>query len=102
MAYKYSFSGSVPMDDVEDSLMLAALAAEGLHGRSAVMLDAAFCLDKRRRTCLIDAETQIGRDIALIFARYMAKGFGEQAFRVDRTCDRVPAGDPLLCADKSS
>lgn len=87
--YKYSFEKLIPMNDVEDSLMLAALAAESLHGRSAMKLDAAFCLNTKTRTCIIDAETQMGCDIARMFTGFITKGFGEQSFSVEQTEDRI-------------
>lgn len=87
--YKYNFSKLIPMNDIADSLMLAALAAESLHGRSEMKMDAAFCLNTRTRTCVIDAETQVGCDIARMFTGFITKGFGEQSFSVERTEDRI-------------
>ena len=43
--YRYNFNAKVPLQDVEDSLLLAVLATESLHGRALVRLDASFCLD---------------------------------------------------------
>ena len=38
--YRYNFNSKVPFRDVEESLLLAVLAAESLHGRALVRLDA--------------------------------------------------------------
>lgn len=89
LVYKYSISKRVSMEDVEESLMLAALAAESLHGRSALKIDAAFRLNKKTGICVIDAESQVGLDIARIFAGFLTKGFGEAAFEVEHTEERV-------------
>ena len=39
--YRYSFKPSVPLEDIEASLLLAVLATESLHGEAQVRLDAA-------------------------------------------------------------
>ena len=87
--YKFNFDKHIPVDDIEDSLMLAALAAESLHGRAAMKIEASFCLNKRHRTCVIDAETPIGGDIARIFTAFVTKGYGEASFDVERTEERM-------------
>ncbi|MCL4552920.1 MAG: hypothetical protein M1305_05140 [Candidatus Marsarchaeota archaeon] len=93
--YKYSFSRLVPMKVVANSLMLATFAAECLHGRSKLRLEAAFCLDTRARTCVIDAESVVGCDIARMFTGFLTRGFGEQSFQVERAEGRIMSGSGL-------
>ena len=88
--YRYKFDTRVPIRDVEESLLLAVLAAESLHGRSLVRLDASFCLNTRKRSCVVDSATEIGRAIARIFTGFLTREFGEEAFKVERV------GDPEL------
>ncbi len=71
--YRYNFDSKVPIRDVEESLLLAVLAAESLHGRSLVRLDASFCLDSRKRSCIVDAATEVGRAIARIFTGFLTR-----------------------------
>jgi len=82
--YRYNFTAGVPFRDVEESLLLAVLATESLHGRSLVRLDASFCLEEKKRTCVVDAGTEVGRHIARIFTGFITREFGEEAFRVER------------------
>jgi hypothetical protein len=82
--YRYQFNKKVPLQEVEDSLMLAVLAAEGIHGRSRLQLDAKFLLDKGKKTCVIDAGNEVGIHIACIFTEFLSRQFGEQAFQVKR------------------
>ena len=82
--YKYRFSKSVPLRDVEETLLLAVLAAESLHGQSRVRLDAAYRLDHAKRACVIDAGTDVGRDITRIFTGLAIREFGQDAFEVER------------------
>lgn len=96
--YRYNFSRLVPMDQVEAPLMLAALAAESLHGRSAMKIEASFRLNKRARTCIIDAGSRVGHDIARIFAGFLAAIFSEGAFCVERAEDGIPASSNLYAA----
>lgn len=82
--YHYRFNGAVSLGEVEESLLLAVLAAESLYGRSPVRLDAAFCLDRDKRSCVVDAGSEVGRAIARIFTGFVTRQFGEDAFRVER------------------
>ena len=82
--YRYSFEKDVPLQDVEESLLLAVLAAECLHGESRVRLDAGYYLDKQTRACVVDASTDVGRDICRIFTGFLSREFGEDSFRVER------------------
>ena len=85
--YEYTFRRHVSMADVQDSLTLAILGAENLHGRSLVRLDGWWRLDRQRRKCSIDGSTKVGQAIAGLFAGYLSREFGDQAFRVRRTPD---------------
>ena len=93
--YRYEFLPDVTIKDVEDSLMLSALAVECMHGRSMIRLDAKFRLDLKKRSCVIDAGTEVGRNIAKIFTGFITRQFGEGAFKVERTFSPQEAGrDP--------
>lgn len=82
--YCYRFTSGVSMSAVEELLLLAVLAAECLHGSAVVRLEAVFCLDEQKRSCVVDATTAVGRDLARIFAGFVTREFGEDAFRVER------------------
>ena len=89
--HRYRLGDEVPLDDAEGSLLLAVLAVESLYGRSAVRLDAAFCLDRRRRVCVVDAATEVGRAVSLIFVGFLTTEFGEESFRVERAGEQPNA-----------
>jgi len=93
--YRYNFTADVPLKDVEESLLLAVLATESLHGRALVRLDASFCLDSKKRSCVVDAATDVGRDIARIFTGFLSREFGEEAFKVERVGDAHPVSPEL-------
>ncbi len=93
--YRYNFNSKVPFRDVEESLLLAVLATESLHGRALVRLDASFCLDSKKRSCVVDAATDVGRAIARIFTGFLSREFGEEAFKVERVGDAHPASKEL-------
>ena len=88
--YRYNFDSKIPFREIEESMLLAVLAAEGFHGRSLVRLDASFSLDRTKRSCVIDAATDVGRSIARIFTGFISHEFGEGAFKVERL-----GADPL-------
>ena len=89
--YQYHFTNTIAMQDVEDTLMLSVIAAEALHGRSQVNLDATFRLNKKERTCEITMSTAVGRDIACIFTGFLTREFGEDAFIVKRLGESNPS-----------
>jgi len=88
--YRYSFEKSVPLDDAEESLLLAVLAVECLHGQARVRLDAGYFLDKKQRACVVDASTAVGQDINKVFTGFCIREFGEDSFKVERV-DGPPA-----------
>ena len=88
--YRYRFNSAVDITDVEASLLLALLATESLHGESQVRLEASHAMDVEGRTCVIDAGSNVGRDLNRLFVGFVRREFGEDAFRVGRV-DHVPA-----------
>ena len=85
--YRYRFSRETPMGEVRDSLHLAIFAAEGLHGRAQVRLDAGFLVDEQQHACVVDAATPAGRTVAQVFTGLLARQFGEDAFTVERVVE---------------
>lgn len=83
-SYNYSFKPAADMSQVEEALLLATMAAEGLHGRARIQLDAAFRCDAKARTALVDASTEVGSAIARIFTALLSTTIGEPAFSVER------------------
>ena len=80
--HRYSFEASVPASEIEETLLLAVLAAEGLYGQSRVRLDATYYFDAESRACVIDAGSDVGRDISRIFAGFALREFAGAAFCV--------------------
>ncbi|MDQ7831358.1 MAG: hypothetical protein RDU30_06485 [Desulfovibrionaceae bacterium] len=79
---KFHFAEHVDMVGVEDTLFLAVLATESIHGRTGIRLDACFQL--KGRVCTIEDDKAVGRTIAQVFAGFLAREFGEDAFNVVR------------------
>ena len=98
--YRYAFTANTPMDDVEESLLLAVLAAECLHGRARVRLEAAFCLDSEKRSCVVDATSEVGGAIARIFTGFLSRQFGEEAYEVERVNQDRPSSTPKALRDE--
>jgi hypothetical protein len=60
------------------------LATEALHGQAQVRLDAAHAVDADKRSCAVDASTTVGRDLNRLFAGFVTREFGADAFEVER------------------
>lgn len=87
--YRYTFSDTASMDDVEASLVLALMASESLHGESQARLDIAHCLDVERRVCVIDGSTVVGQHLNRLFVGFLSREFGPDSFTVSRTHERA-------------
>lgn len=76
---KFAFKDSVPMTEVEATLRLALLAVQSLHGEDRLRMEAHVNIDHARHTCLIDTAPEVGQTLAVIFAGYARREFGEEA-----------------------
>jgi len=92
--YRYSFADAVPPHEVENTLLLAVVATESLHGEVQTRLDGSHRLDPLRRRCVIDARTNVGRDFNRLFAGLLVRQFGANSFRVERLDRRSPEPAP--------
>ena len=90
-AYKYQFQEGIDPRDVEDTLLLAFLAAEGVFGEARVRMDGAYSTDREARTVTLDASTAVGQVANSVFAIYAVKEFGRDAFAVRRLAVEVAA-----------
>jgi hypothetical protein len=81
---RFTFAKTASMEEVEGTLHLARLAVESLHGKDRVRLDAKFAIDRTTHTCMIDAACEVGRALAMIFAGYVRREFGDGAVRMER------------------
>lgn len=79
---RFTFDGTVPIDEVEQTLRLALLAVESLHGEDRVLLETASHVERASRTCVVDTSTDVGRTLALVFAGFVRREFGDEAVTV--------------------
>lgn len=83
----FRFEFDTDLDRVEDAVLMALLATEGLYGLPRVRLETGYSLDPKSRSVTIETGSEVGRDAARIFAGIAAREMGEQAFTV---VDRPP------------
>lgn len=81
-AYKYQFREGIDVRDVEDTLLLACVAAEGLFGEARVRLDTCHCVHRDIRAVGVDASTDVGLVVNAIFTAFILKEFGRDGFTV--------------------
>jgi len=82
--YRYQFAPSLPIDEVKETLHLAIVSTQNLHGEGQVKLDAQITFDAEERRCDIAAGTEVGRDLNQHFVGFLAKEFGQTEFTVKR------------------
>jgi len=83
--YEYRFDPDVEWADVQAAIALALLAAECLHGETEVRLQATHATDAETRMCVINGDSDVGRDLNKVFCGFLQHEFGENAFTVCRT-----------------
>ena len=89
----FRFKRPVAMREVEATLLLSRLAVASLHGDDRVRLQAQMKVDRAGRTCEIDTSSPVGQDLALIFAGFVRREFGDGAVDLFRA---LAAGTVLL------
>lgn len=89
--FKYCFVKSLDMPDVEAAFVLAIFAVESIHGESDTRLLAEHAMDLDKRTCVVDASTELGRDLNRLFVGFLGREFGPDSFTVERV--QVPSSE---------
>ena len=82
--YRFRFARTVPPRDIEDTLLLALMAVESLHGRARLRMDGGYAFDKEQRLCEIDASSKVGADLAEIFTGYATREYGDDAMTIQQ------------------
>lgn len=85
--YLFSFPSAADMAEVEETLLMSVIAAEAIHGRARVRLEARFTASSESRTCTINADAQVGQDVARIFTEFLNLQVGEDAFTVSQALE---------------
>ncbi|WP_339749271.1 hypothetical protein [uncultured Rubinisphaera sp.] len=85
--YRYEFKPHVQMLEVEASHLLSIWACEGLHGESQVRMDAGHAIDKDERKLVIDASTEVGKDLNRILTGFLQREFEPTDFSVERVTE---------------
>src|SRR5262245_57701594 len=80
--FKYTFDSAVPMDEVEQTLVLALLVVQILHGDAQARLAVGHYFDRRRRACVVDASTPEGRDLSKLLVGLLIREYGPDSFAV--------------------
>ena len=78
------------MEEVGSSLLLAVLGVESLHGEADVQLNAVHYLDSEQRMCLVDAGSEVGRNLNKLLAGFLRREFGSHQFTVRRIKGPIP------------
>jgi len=82
--YRYRFRTDVDLRDVEDTLLLSILAADGLFGEARARMDVAYAVDPSIHTIIVDASTDVGQAVSAVFTAFVLREFGRHAVDVRR------------------
>jgi hypothetical protein len=82
--FRFTFAPGVDIRDVESTLQLSILAAEGLFGEASVRMDASYLSDAPRSVIVVDGSTAVGDAIVRIYTGFLTREIGADAFSVRR------------------
>ena len=82
--YRYSFHEDIDIADLEATLDLAVFSTLAVHGENQARLDAGYAVNANDRRLVIDACTDVGQTLNLLFVAHARQQFGDDAFRVER------------------
>jgi len=83
-AYRYRFAEHINILDAEVTLHLAIIAAEGLYGETRIRMDVECVIDESIRAIVVDADTDVGRDVNAMFTHFLSAQYGWDVFDVRR------------------
>ncbi|MFO0875665.1 MAG: hypothetical protein U0575_17100 [Phycisphaerales bacterium] len=82
--FRFTFASGVGLCEVESTLQLSILAAEGLFGEARVRMDASYLADAPRSVIVVDGSTPVGDAIVRIYTGFLTREIGPEAFHVRR------------------
>ncbi len=82
--FQFAFATAVDLTDVEATLQVAIVAAEGIFGEAQVRMEVSYHLDPDHRAIHIDAGTAAGEAVVRVFTALVIREFGPDAFTVRR------------------
>ncbi|QDV25956.1 hypothetical protein [Aureliella helgolandensis] len=82
--YRYAFDKSVDAREAEATLLVAVIAAEALHGPSAIRMNGRYRFDATSRNCEIDGGSEVGQDLNRLYVGFLNREFGPSSFSVQR------------------
>jgi len=88
--YRFEFSESMDVDKAKQSLVLALILTEILHGETAAQLGATYQFEADRRECRVYVEGTVGRHFNLLVTGLLNLRFGADSFRLVRVSGRKP------------
>ncbi len=97
--FRFSFRSGIDLIEVEATLHLAIVAAEGLFGEARVRMEVSYHVDAPHSVILIDGRTGAGDAVIRVFTAFITREFGEDAFEVRRTSQPItPQPEPAAAA----
>lgn len=95
---RFSFHPDVALEQVEQTLLLAKFATEGLLGRVRVELDSHTFLDRSLRSIFIYERSDVDWIVTRIFTALLLREFREDLFVIDVVILDAAASRPVMHA----
>ena len=89
---RFQIGAGISMREVTGTLHLARLAAESLYGEERVELEVNCWADESERVVHVETDSEVGRTLAIVFAGYARREFGDGAVRMERSVEPEVAG----------
>lgn len=89
---EFRFGQGVPLQEAEDSVRLALLAAVGLYGEERVKHDVEYMITPLKAMITISGTVPVAESVADMTEAFLTNEFGAEAFTVTRAGEREAAG----------
>lgn len=86
---QYTFDKQIPMKEIRRLLMQEMKVVVDAYGENYVQQYVYYRLQAKRRSCLINVDTVISRELNEIFAEAIASRFGWASFEVEQVAGIV-------------
>jgi hypothetical protein len=81
---RFEFDDCVTVEEIRDLVAVAQTAAEGVAGRTALMLEAPLTVLEDERAIEVRDASEPGQTLARVLARMAERGIGATDFKVRR------------------
>jgi len=83
-SYRFTFDRQVSLADVDATMKLSLIAAEGIHGEARLRVAIGYAIEPIHRALRLEGEAPAIDTVVQIFTAFATREFGSDAFSIVR------------------